>query len=175
MGASPFDTVYVFLHKGLMAPTGAILAGEPEFIEQATVWRDRLGGNTQRCWPEAMLALDGLDRHLPRMAEYLDRARGLAARLTGLEGVRVVPDPPATPLFHLHLDAPVAAVKAVRDRIADETGLLLPGWMWEAGSTDRTGMEINVAAQFDVISDDEMVSLFDRVMGSAGHAEAISI
>ena len=168
--AALFDTVYVSLYKGLMAPTGAVLAGEPEFIEQATVWRDRLGGNTERCWPEAMLALDGLDRHLPRMAEYLDRARSLAARLTELEGVHIVPDPPATPLVHLHLDAPLAAVKAVRDRFAVETGLLLPGWMWEAGSTECTGLEINVAAQFDVISDDEMVWLFDGVMTSAGRS-----
>ncbi|MGH8872335.1 MAG: threonine aldolase family protein [Acidimicrobiia bacterium] len=167
--AALFDSVYVSLYKGLMAPSGAILAGEVEFVEHARVWRDRLGGNTARNWPQALLAQHGLEQHLPRMAEFARRARTLAARLTEIDGVHVVPDPPATPLFHVHLDIPVTAVRAVRQPLAEGTGLLLPGWQWPAGSPDRCGFELTVAAHFDDITDDDVVSLLDQVI-SEGRA-----
>src|SRR5439155_3651339 len=72
--AALFDSVYVSLYKGLMAISGAVLAGEPDFVEHARIWRDRLGGDPARLWPMALSAERGLDELLPRMAEFAERA-----------------------------------------------------------------------------------------------------
>jgi threonine aldolase len=114
--AAQFDSVYVSLYKGLMGISGAILAGQQDFVDHARVWRDRLGGDMSRCWPLAMSGERGLDELLPRMPEFAERARKLAALLGELPGVHVVPDPPQTPMFHLYLEAsPNAVVDACRE------------------------------------------------------------
>src|SRR5258705_188642 len=103
--AGLFDTVYVSLYKGLGGISGGMLAGAEELIAHARLWRDRLGGDVTRNWPMAMAAERGLDELLPRMPEFVARARTLGASLGEITGVRVVPDPPQTTMFHLHIDA----------------------------------------------------------------------
>jgi threonine aldolase len=164
--AGLFDTVYVSLYKGLGAPSGAVLAGQEDFIEEARLWRNRIGGDTARAWADALLALHGLDVHLPRMAEFWERAKRLSVGLNRIEGLRVVPAVPMTALFHIHLDAPVDAVRAQREPLAEETGLLMQGWVWEP-SGGGSSVEVTIAANFDVIEDDEVVSLFAMVIERA--------
>jgi threonine aldolase len=123
--AGLFDTVYVSLYKGLRGVRGAALAGDEETIAAARVWRTRLGGAVPDAWPLALAALDGLDRHLPRMAEYRDHAVAVAAAITA-DGIgRVVPDPPVTPMFHLHLPAPAEALAAAAAAVDAERDVLL--------------------------------------------------
>ena len=68
-----------------------------------------------------MSARGHLDRALPRMPALLAHAQALAAALRGLPGVDVVPDPPHTPMFHLHLR--IEAERAVETalELAEET------------------------------------------------------
>lgn len=65
-----FDTVYISLYKGLEGTGGAVLAGDTATIAQAGVWRQRLGGTMQGAWPQAAIALVGLEETLSRMAEF---------------------------------------------------------------------------------------------------------
>ncbi|HEU5470335.1 MAG TPA: beta-eliminating lyase-related protein [Actinophytocola sp.] len=157
--AALFDTVYVSLYKGLMGISGAMLAGEQDVIDHARVWRDRLGGNVDRCWPLVLPAERGLAELMPRMAEFADRARSLAAALAALPGVHVVPDPPQTPMFHLHLDAGQRAVTVAVQRLRAETGLALPRYVWPTDSPDRCGLEITVSEQLDEVDDAEVADL----------------
>jgi hypothetical protein len=76
--AALFDTVYVSLYKGLEGVRGAVLAGDPDTIAEANLWRSRLGGAIPDAWPLAAIALIGLDETLPRMAEFRDHAQALA-------------------------------------------------------------------------------------------------
>lgn len=120
--AGLFDSVYVSLYKGLRGVRGAVLAGDAPTIAAAGVWRQRLGGALPDAWPLALAALDGLDAHLPRMAEYRDHAVAVAGAITerlGAAGVRVVPDPPVTPMFHVHLPAPPEALAAAAAAVPD--------------------------------------------------------
>jgi hypothetical protein len=48
-------------------------------------------------------ARPGFGELLPRMEDFYVHAQALAAAMGALEGVEVVPDPPQTPMFHLHL------------------------------------------------------------------------
>lgn len=124
--AALFDTVYVSLYKGLEGVRGAVLAGDRETVDTASVWRTRLGGGIPDAWPLAATALVGLDEVLPRMAEFRDHARAIAAAINADGWARTHPEVPQTPLFHVHLPVPPETATAARDRILEETGVELP-------------------------------------------------
>ncbi|MGY1955175.1 beta-eliminating lyase-related protein, partial [Pseudomonas pergaminensis] len=42
--AEGFSSVYVSAYKGLGGIAGSLLAGDTDFIQQARLWRKRLGG-----------------------------------------------------------------------------------------------------------------------------------
>jgi threonine aldolase len=165
--AGLFDTVYVSLYKGLMGISGGLLAGPVEIIEQARRWRDRLGGDVSRNWPMAMTAERGLDELLPRMAEFADRARKLAAVFAEIPGVRVVPDPPQTPMFHLHIDAPALAVKVAGRQLHAETGIAPPRYAMVLATPGRSGIELTVSEQLDDVTDDEVTDLVRELVARA--------
>jgi threonine aldolase len=101
--AGLFDTVYVSFYKGLGAPAGSMLLGEADVIAEARAWRHRHGGTLFKLWPYAAAGLAGLRSRLPRMPAYLEHARAIGVELAKLDGIDVVPNPPQTPMMHLHL------------------------------------------------------------------------
>lgn len=121
--AGLFDTVYVSFYKGLGGPAGGMLLGEPDVIAQARDWRHRHGGTLFSLWPYAAAGLAGLRLRLPRMGIYVDHARAIAAALTAMDGVAVVPDPPQTPMMHIHLRTTEAALVAGVRRMASRERL----------------------------------------------------
>jgi hypothetical protein len=52
------------------------------------------------------------------MPGYAEHARAIAAELSQVDGLEVVPDPPQTPMMHLHLRTTPAAVTAGVRRLA---------------------------------------------------------
>jgi threonine aldolase len=121
--ADLFDTVYVSFYKGLGALAGACLAGDEELIAEACVWRKRHGGTLFGLWPNAASGLASLRKRLPLMPKYFEHARAIAAELRGIPNVEVVPDPPQTPMMHLHLRVDETAFLAAARRIAQEQGV----------------------------------------------------
>ena len=101
--AGLFDTVYASLYKGLGGFAGCVLAGPEDVVAEARVWQRRHGGALYMLAPLAAAAQRGLDVLVPLMPRFLEHARDLATTLRGVPGVTVVPDPPQTPLFHLHI------------------------------------------------------------------------
>lgn len=165
--AALFDSVYVSMYKGLGGIAGAMLAGEEEFVEHARVWRDRLGGNVDRAWPYAMTAERGLDELLPRMPEFADRARKLAAVLAAIPGAHIVPDPPQTPMFHVHLDVPPEAGKAVAEQLRVDTGIAPPRYFKPSPSPRRCSVELTVSEQLDEVTDAEIGDLIAELIKRA--------
>jgi threonine aldolase len=72
------DSAYVSFYKGLGGLGGAVLVGDVDVIAAAKPWRSRFGGNLYTAYPLALTALEGLDRQLPRMPIYVERARNVA-------------------------------------------------------------------------------------------------
>lgn len=146
--AAPFDSAYVSFYKGLNAIAGAALAGDAGFVAEARLWQHRLGGRLVALYPLALSAQAGFETHLPRMAQYRELARAVAARLAGIDGVDVVPDPPPTNTFHLYLRGTLEALTARAGRIASERGVqafkrLAPTaspnlWRWEFVTGEAT-------------------------------------
>ena len=84
-------TVMVSFSKGLGAPVGACLAGDEEAMEHAWEVRKRFGGGMRQSGILAAAALHGLDHQLSRLHEDHARAKRLAAKLSTVPGVKVVP------------------------------------------------------------------------------------
>ncbi len=125
--AALFDTAYVSFYKGLGGITGCCLAGPEDVIAEAREWRSRHGGTLFALWPYAASALAALRLRLPRMAEYMSQATAIAAALSDLDGVHVVPDPPHVPMLHLHLRTTADAFRETVLRIAGEQQV----WTWQ--------------------------------------------
>jgi len=153
------DSVYVSLYKGLGGLAGAVVAGPDDEVAQARVWRTRMGGTLFSLMPFAVAALRGLDRELPRMAEYHERAVLLAQRLAE-RGIRVTPQPPQTNAFRLHVEREVAdlderrVIAMERDHVrlsppwfASDT----PGWSWTELTVGPATMEWQVDEAVDAL------------------------
>jgi threonine aldolase len=163
-----FDTVYVSLYKGLLGISGALLAGDADFVAHARIWRNRLGGNTEASWPMALAGERGLDDLLPRMPEFLARARRLAVVLGAVPGVQVVPEPPQTPLFHVHLAARPDHVLEHAKVLAERTGLRVFNGVRRAANPLSCSFEITVTEQLDDVADEEIRDLIGELMLAAG-------
>ncbi len=135
--ASLFDSAYVSFYKGIGALSGCCVVGSSDVVAQVREWRQRLGGTMFGLWPAAASALHLLQERLPEMPARLTQARRIAAALSGVDGVRVVPDPPQTPMMHLLFDVTEARFVANARRLADEQGI----WVWpQPMSTDDPGV-----------------------------------
>jgi threonine aldolase len=122
------DSVYVSLYKGLGGLAGAAVAGPVEQVREARLWRTRMGGTLFTLLPYAVAALRGLDRELPRMAEYHERALALAARLEA-HGIRTSPSPPHSTAFRIHVEREVDDVNERRVTAMEREHLALtPRW-----------------------------------------------
>ncbi len=125
--AALFDTVYVSLYKSLQGVRGAVLAADTATIDVARVWRQRLGGGIRDAWPLALAALVHFDTLADRMPAYRDHAIAIAAAINADGAARAYPDPPQTPLFHIHLPADRHAVDQAGEALLAEDGVQLWG------------------------------------------------
>jgi threonine aldolase len=165
--AGLFDTVYVSLYKGLGGIGGSVLAGPAELIAQARVWRRRHGGTLPNLFPFVASALPGLDRRVARMPQFLAHARVLGAALTEVPGIAVAPDPPQTPLFHMHLhgDRERLARRSLELARERRVWLFAPPAL-RATDVDRVSkLELNVGEPALQISPAEAAELFSSVLG----------
>ena len=154
------DSTYVSLYKGLAGPAGAVLVGTAELVDQARVWRRRHGGTLPWLWPFALGARHGLRTHLPRMTEYVEHAKALAAAIGEVAEVVV---PPVTPLFHVLLPGEPEAVEEVMLDVSAESGVFLGG----ADPGPRPGVarrEVYAGAAALEVPADEAAELFGRVV-----------
>ena len=118
-----FDTVYVSFYKGIGALPGCCVAGPEDVIGQVREWRRRMGGTLYGLWPNAASALTLLAERLPKFSGYLDHARAIAAALSGVPGVTLIPQPPQVPMMHLLLRVAKDDYTKAARRLAEEQGI----------------------------------------------------
>jgi threonine aldolase len=128
-----FDSAYVSFYKVIGALPGCCVVGDEAFVAQLREWRHRMGGTQYGLWPNAASALTLLRQRLPKMAEYLDHARAIAAAVREVPEVVVVPDPPQTSMLHLLLAATPDTIEAGIRRLATQQRL------WTFHRTMTTG------------------------------------
>ena len=86
------DSVAVSMNKGLGAPLGAMLAGEEQFIAEASKVRQMFGGGWRPCSIPAAAANVALETMIDRLGEDHRRARRLASALASSRLLDVDPD-----------------------------------------------------------------------------------
>lgn len=81
------DSVQFCLSKGLGAPIGSVLVGSRAFIDEARIWRKRLGGGMRQGGIIAAAGLIALEESPKRLHEDHEKARTLAIGLAGIPGI----------------------------------------------------------------------------------------
>ena len=164
--AALFDTIYVSFYKDLGGIAGSGLAGPEDVIAEAKEWRLRHGGTLFAMWPYAASAAAAIETRLPRMKIYRDHALALADSLRALDRVRVVPDPPQTSMFHLHLNVAEGDLKANMLRVAEEEGI----WTWRgtfpSTHPDWQIVELTVGDSTLDFEPDELAGVIARLVSS---------
>jgi threonine aldolase len=171
--AALFDSVYVSLYKGLQGVRGAVLAAGADTIAEATVWRRRLGGGIADAWPLALAALVGLDELPHRMPAFRDHAIAIASAINADGAALTWPDPPQTPIFHVHLPAPPAAVKRAGAEMVAERGMHVFGSVRSSPDPTRCSFEISVGDNAMDFTPDEVVELVHEVLVRATAQTAV--
>ncbi len=162
--AGLFDTVYVSFYKILGGIAGAALAGPQDVIDEARVWQRRHGGNLVHMYPFAGSAQLGLDRYLPKMDAFHDKAVEIAAAITSVDGISVRPDPPHTNMMHVYMHGDSERLRAAETQIREETGVELFGYLAAAGTPDIATFELTVGDSALEFDGDEIRDLFSRLM-----------
>ncbi|MGM9491755.1 threonine aldolase family protein [Ideonella sp. YS5] len=157
------DSVYVSFYKGLGGLGGCVLAGSEDFIARVRPWQTRLAGNLYTVFPYVLSAMAGLDRHLPRMAAYRERALGLAQALARVPGARIAPEPPQTNSFQLHLPVERARLDAALASQAQASGFWVAGRSAHSIWPGHAMIEVVVGDAADHWTDAQ----------AAGHVEAV--
>lgn len=165
--AGLFDTVYVSLYKALQGIRGGMLAGDDATIAEAARWRTRCGGSVPDAWPLALAAMAGMDRLLPQLPRFRDHAVAIAAAINADGAARAWPDPPQTPLFHVHLPADRATVERAGAAMLAERGTQLFGRVRSAEDPGRCSFEITVGENALDFDPDEVVKLIHELLQRA--------
>ena len=121
--AALFDSVYVSFYKGLGGIAGAVLAGPADHIDQAKIWQRRHGGNLVALWPYVLSARRSLAERRGKMPAYVAHMQAFSAAVSGIEGIRVVPDPPHTNMAHIQLAGETEALHQAALEVSSETGV----------------------------------------------------
>ena len=103
------DVMSVCLSKGLGAPVGSLLAGPRDVVDEARIWRKRLGGGMRQAGVLAAAGLHALDHHVDRLADDHAHAR-LLAEACGLDPAEV-----ETNIVVVDVPEAAAVVTAARD------------------------------------------------------------
>ncbi|HET7325790.1 MAG TPA: GntG family PLP-dependent aldolase [Nocardioidaceae bacterium] len=106
---SNVDVLAVCLSKGLGAPVGSLVLGDRVMVDEARVWRKRLGGGMRQSGVLAAAGLYALDHHIARLADDHANARLLA------EACGVDPATVATNIVVIDVPDAAAAVEAARE------------------------------------------------------------
>lgn len=84
-------SVQFCLSKGLGAPAGSVLVGSKDFINEARIWRKRLGGGMRQVGVLAAAGLVALEESPKLLAEDHRNAKLLAEAIANIPGCRIDP------------------------------------------------------------------------------------
>ena len=99
------DSAWLDLSKGLGCPVGSVLAGSQAFIDEAWIWKHRLGGAMRQAGLLAAAGLYALDHHVERLAQDHDNARRFATAISELPGVSLAFDKVETNIVFFDVSA----------------------------------------------------------------------
>jgi len=170
------DSVYVSFYKGIGGLGGCVVAGTRDCIDALEVWRTRQGATLFTAYPYALSAVDGLDRHLRRMPDYVRRARTLAARLRNEQICQIHPLNPAVNAFQVIFAGAVDELKQRNRDFAAREKVWLFNAFFESPFDGHVIAEIVIGDAADDYIDDEAcgwLRRFQAISGEGRHQLAV--
>jgi threonine aldolase len=165
--AALFDTVYISFYKILGGITGAMLLGPEDHIAEARIWQRRQGGNLVRMFPFVLSAKQGLEMRLDRMAAYHAKAIEIAAALSALPEIEVMPNPPHTNMMHVFVHGEADRLEQAAMEIAQEQKIwLINGWSISQIPAYQK-FELTVGDASLDFTADEITTLFKQLLAKA--------
>lgn len=161
------DTVYVSFYKGLGGLGGAAVVGSAEHVRAMGAWKTRFSGDLVTAYPQALSALQGMDLHLPRMREYVERARSLAHRLATVPGVVINPGQPHANSFQVLLRGTPDSLQARHLAIAQRKKAWLFGRFVESPLDGWSMSEITIGTAAMDYTDEEAAGWMAQLAGTA--------
>jgi len=119
------DTVTFCLSKGLACPAGAIVAGDADFVAEARLCRQTVGGGMRQAGIFAAAGLVALDSMIERLAEDHENARLLAGILAEAD-LPVVVEAVDTNMVYLEVPESVMSARIFVERIKQAGVLVNP-------------------------------------------------
>lgn len=147
-----FSSIYVSFYKDIGAIVGAALIGEKDFIEEAKVWRTRLGGSLVDASYLIADTLRLLDKRLEQMPGFIQTAKEMASSIEHIENIEVSPNPPQVNMFHVLLPCNSSAAERARDIVAEKTGIWIANRFWNYEGDNQCAMEITVGEKAAALS-----------------------
>ncbi|GLS90291.1 hypothetical protein GCM10007916_13580 [Psychromonas marina] len=151
------DSVYVSLYKTLGAAAGGIIAGDKAFIEQLLPWRSRLGGNILTVFPYVLSALVGIEKYLPRVSEFNQRALTLSQLIKDKLGDCAIPNKVQCNGFVVELPITPSQLKEKALSVAENERI----WLFDriiATENNTSHFEIQIGDAMDDWSDQAYVN-----------------
>jgi len=148
------NSVQFCLSKGLGAPVGSILTGRKDFIEEARIWRKRLGGGMRQVGVLAAAGMVALEETPKVLHIDHQNAKRLAEGIAGLRGVQMDPETVRTNILIFDVSGTGKTPAEICDSLKKEGVLASP-----FGSS-----VIRMVTHFDVSADDVETTL--KAMGA---------
>lgn len=161
------DSLYLSFYKELGGLAGCTLSGSRRFIDEATPWITRLGGDVFRVFPYAVAALEGLDRHLPALGGYQDFARRIAEAVNGTEGAHCEPSLPHTNGFQIVLGVGPGAAEAVLEGLTRETGVWLTAGFYPRPNENECAFDVEIGSAAASLSPEEWAAHIGALVARA--------
>ncbi len=153
------DSVNFCLSKGLRAPVGSLLCGTADFIDQARIWRKRLGGGMRQAGILAACGIVSLTQYVDRLADDHRRARSIAEAVNELPGLSVDLSTVQTNMVMVDTED---SSQSWMDRLGDQKVLCLP--------TGPNRIRLVLHADIDDELTDRALSAFKKLVKSPVNA-----
>ncbi|MBW3695666.1 threonine aldolase [Vibrio sp. T187] len=158
--AQGFDTAYVSLYKGINGLGGSMLLGDKDFIEKASIWMKRQGGNVYHRSPYIVSAAMQFDQRIEAMPALFERTLQLYQILQDYPQFTLNPAQPNANMLHLYLPVSYENAVVLRDRLAEEKGVWL-GHPQVTPLPEQSQIEWYVGDRLLNLSDTEFIAILD--------------
>ncbi|MCG9595359.1 beta-eliminating lyase-related protein [Vibrio sp. Isolate25] len=121
--AKGFDTAYVSLYKGINGLGGSMLLGSKEFVERASIWMKRQGGNVYHRTPYIVSAAMQFDDRLAKLPALFERTKQVYKIIREYPALAVRPAEPQSNMLHLIVPFSCQEVKELQHAFATKEGI----------------------------------------------------
>ncbi len=142
--------------------SGAVLAGDTDFIEKCKVWRSRLGGDLYSAFPMLITALEGLDHALEIIPSWVMRAHEIATLLNALDKIHI--EKPHTNGFLIYVEGDLKILNAKVEALNKQFGMSL---FYRFSATEMSHIqkaELQVGSGSQEINNQEIVDYFKSLL-----------